>query len=129
MILLLHLCGPEAKPNGQLFSAAQSRDQAALLFNLAAKMIRFSPDLAQYVSIRDTTKQLYCKELGTLYRALSADARTAYGLSPTLTIHDELGQVKGPRSQLYDALEPASAAHQDPLTICISTQASQDGDL
>jgi phage terminase large subunit-like protein len=37
-LLLLHLCGPEAKnrPNSQLYSAAQSRDQAALLFSLAA---------------------------------------------------------------------------------------------
>ena len=31
MIVLLHLCGPESKaiPNGQLYSTAQSRDQAA----------------------------------------------------------------------------------------------------
>jgi phage terminase large subunit-like protein len=28
-LLLLHLCGPEAKPNSQLYSAAQSKDQAA----------------------------------------------------------------------------------------------------
>src|SRR5690606_34049642 len=26
-LLLLHLCGPEARPNSQLYSAAQSRDQ------------------------------------------------------------------------------------------------------
>src|SRR6266436_4437337 len=36
MILLLHLCGPEARQNSQLFSAAQSREQAAILFSLAA---------------------------------------------------------------------------------------------
>ncbi len=29
-LLLLHLVGPEARANSQLFSAAQSRDQAAL---------------------------------------------------------------------------------------------------
>ena len=46
MLMLLFLCGPEAKPNSQLFSAAQSRDQASVLFALAAKMIRMSPDLA-----------------------------------------------------------------------------------
>src|SRR5690242_16623383 len=43
MILLLHLVGPEARPNSQLFSAAQSRDQAALIFGLASKMVRMSP--------------------------------------------------------------------------------------
>src|SRR5262245_10744263 len=42
-LLLLHLCGPEMKPNSQLYSAAQSRDQASLLFNLAAKIVRMSP--------------------------------------------------------------------------------------
>ena len=129
MILLLHLVGPEARPNGQLFSAAQSRDQASILFSLAAKMVRMSPDLSAVVGIRDTAKQLYCAELGTIYRALSADASTAYGLSPVLIVHDELGQVKGPRSELYEALETATAAQEDPLSIVISTQAPTEADL
>jgi phage terminase large subunit-like protein len=122
-ITLLHLCGPEARANSQLFSAAQSRDQAAILFALAAKVVRMSPDLAAFVTVRDTAKQLACQELGTLYKALSADASTAYGLSPVLIIHDELGQVKGPRSELYEALETATGAQENPLSIVISTQA------
>lgn len=128
-LLLLHLCGPEAKANGQLYSAAQSREQAAVLFALAAKCVRMSPDLSAVVVIRDTAKQLFCPELGTLYRALSAEASTAYGLSPVFIVHDELGQVKGPRSELYEALETASAAHEQPLSIIISTQAPTDADL
>lgn len=129
MILALHLCGPEARPNSQLFSCAQSRDQAAVLFALAAKMVRMSPDLSSVVVVRDTAKQLFCSELGTLYRALSAEASTAFGLSPILTIHDELGQVKGPRSMLYEAMETATAAQDEPLSILISTQAPTDADL
>ena len=128
-LLLLHLCGPEAVPNSQLYSTAQSRDQAAILFALAAKVVRMSPDLQQYVLIRETAKQIACPELGTLYRALSADATTAYGLSPVFTVHDELGQVKGPRSELYEAIETASAAQENPLSIVISTQAPTDADL
>jgi phage terminase large subunit-like protein len=128
-LLLLHLCGPEARPNSQLYSAAQSREQAGILFSLAAKIVRMNPELSQYVTIRDTAKQLYCPELGTLYRALSADASTAYGLSPVFTVHDELGQVKGPRSELYQALETASGAQESPLSIVISTQAPTDADL
>jgi phage terminase large subunit-like protein len=42
-LLLVHLVGPAAIPNSQLYSAAQSRDQAGLLFALAAKIIRMSP--------------------------------------------------------------------------------------
>jgi phage terminase large subunit-like protein len=129
MIVLLHTCGPEAKPNSQLFSAAQSKEQAAVLFALAAKMIRMSPALNDVCTIRDTNKHILCPELGTWYRALSADASTAYGLSPALTIHDELGQVKGPKSELYEALETATAAQESPLSIVISTQAPTDADL
>ena len=128
-LLLLHLCGPEAQPNSGLFSAAQSREQAGILFGLAAKIVRMSPDLAQYVTIRDTAKQLYCEELGTLYRALSAEVSTSFGLSPAFVVHDELGQVRGPRSELYEALETAAAAHENPLSIIISTQAPTDADL
>lgn len=128
-MLLLHTCGPEARPNSQLNSAAQSKDQAAILFKLAAKVVRLSPTLHPVIVIRDTIKELFCPELGTLYKALSAEASTAYGLSPVFIVHDELGQVKGPRSELYDALETAVGAHEEPLSIVISTQAPTDGDL
>ena len=130
-LLLAHLCGPPArsKPNSQLFSAAQSRDQAGLIFSLAAKMVRLNPELARTVTIQETAKSLICPELGTRYRALSAEASTAYGLSPSFIIHDELGQVRGPRSPLYEALETATGAQENPLSIIISTQAPTDADL
>ncbi|RME94661.1 MAG: terminase, partial [Alphaproteobacteria bacterium] len=116
-------------PHSQLYSAALSRDQAAVIYGLASKCVRMSPDLAPYVTIRETAKQLYCEELGTLYRALSAEASTAFGLSPVFIIHDELGQVRGPRSSLYEALETATGAQQNPLSVIISTQAPTDNDL
>jgi phage terminase large subunit-like protein len=128
-LLLLHLCGPEAKHNSQLLSAAQSKDQAALLFELAAKMVRMSPDLKAVVRIRDTVKELLCPDLGTLYKALSADVATSFGKSPAFAVHDELGQVKGPRSLLYESIETAAAAQEEPLSIVISTQAPTDADL
>ena len=130
-LLLAHLCGPPArnKPNSQLFSAAQSRDQAAIIFALAAKMVRLNRELAQAVTIRETAKELLCPELGTRYRALTADATTAYGLSPVLIVHDELGQVRGPRTPLYEALETATGAQEEPLSIVITTQAPTDADL
>jgi len=128
-LLLLHLCGPEALPNTQLVSAAQSRDQAALLFKLAARMIRLNPAMNDAITIRDHAKQLEFPELGTEYRALSSDAGTAYGLSPVFAVHDELGQVKGPSSELYDAVETAMGAHERPMSVIISTQAPTDADL
>ena len=63
-LLLAHLCGPPAKsrPNSQLFSAAQSRDQAGIIL-LAAKMVRLNPVLSRAVTIRETAKELICPEL------------------------------------------------------------------
>jgi hypothetical protein len=130
-LLLAHLCGPPARnrPNSELYSAAQSRDQAAIIFTITTKMIRLNPLLAQTVHIQETAKTLVCSELGTRYRALSAEATTAFGLSPSLIIHDELGRVRGPRSPLYEALETGVGAQASPLSIIISTQAATDGDL
>lgn len=129
MLCLLHLCGPEAVRNSELYSAAMSRDQAALLFNLASKIAQMSPELSRVIQIRDTAKELLCPALGTVYKALSADAPTKMGLSPVFIVHDELGQVKGPRHPLYEALETATAAHEQPLSLVISTQAATDADL
>ena len=128
-ILLLHLCGPESAQNSQLYSTGQSREQAAVIYALAAKMILASVDLRGVVSCRETAKELVCPERGTVFKALAADAHTAHGKSPKLSIHDELGQVRGPRSDLYDAIETADMAHEDPLSIIISTQAPTDADL
>jgi phage terminase large subunit-like protein len=130
-LLLAHLCGPPArdKPNSQLYSAAQSRDQAGIVFALAAKMVRLNPDLRSAVTIQETAKALMCLELGTRYRALSAESTTAFGLSPAFCIFDELGQVRGPRSPMYEALETATGAQESPLTVIISTQAPTDADL
>ena len=106
-LVLAHLCGPPARnrPNAELYSAAQSREQAGIVFKLACDMIKLNPLLFQTVQMQETAKTLRCAELGTRYRALSADANTAFGLSPSLIIHDELGLVRGPRSPLYEALE------------------------
>lgn len=128
-ILLLHLCGPESIQNTEIYSTAMSRDQAAIIFNLASKMIRLKSELNDNITIRDTNKELLCPERGTFYKALSADAKMTLGLSPCLIIHDELGQVSGPSHFLYEACETAVGAHDSPLSIVISTQAATDADL
>jgi phage terminase large subunit-like protein len=129
LLLLAHLVGPMARVNSQLYSTALSRDQAGVLYNIAAKIARLSPLLRGYIRFRDSSKELICDRLGIKYRALSAEATTAHGLSPSLVVHDELGQQRGPRSALYEALETATGAQVDPLSIVISTQAPTDGDL
>lgn len=128
-ILSGHLIGPEAKQNSMLYSAARSRDQAALVFNYLAKSLRMRNDLEGLVQITDSGKKIRGLAVNAEYRALSADATTAYGVSPALTIHDELGQVVGPTDNLFDALETSGGAQDEPLSLIISTQAASDTDL
>ncbi len=72
-LLLAHLVGPEAKRNAQLVSGAMSRDQAALVFGLASKMVQLNPRLAKLVRIVPSGKRLIGLPLNTEYRALAAE--------------------------------------------------------
>lgn len=128
-LLLAHLVGPEAKQNAQIVSGAMSRDQAALVFNLASKMVLQSPKLSAIVRIIPSGKRLLGLPLNTEYKALAADGKTAHGLSPVLAILDEIGQVRGPQSDFIDAITTSQGAHEAPLLIAISTQAANDADL
>lgn len=128
-LLLAHLVGPEAKLNAQLVSGARSREQAAVVFGLAAKMVQLSPELSKIVRIVPSGKRLIGLTMNTEYRALAAEGTTAHGLSPVLAILDEVGQVKGPQDDFIDAITTAQGAHDDPLLIAISTQAPTDADL
>lgn len=128
-ILLAHLVGPEARQNSQIVSGARSRDQAALVFNLASKMIMLSADLKALARIIPSGKRLIGLAKNVEFRALAADGHTAHGLSPVLAILDELGQVRGPQDDFVEAIETASGAYDDALRLIISTQAPTDADM
>lgn len=128
-LLLAFLVGPEAKLNGQLVSGALSRDQAALVFALASKMVQLSPELSKIIRIVPSGKRLIGLTMNTEYKALAAEGKTAHGLSPFLAILDEMGQVKGPQNDFVDAITTSQGAHEAPLLLVISTQAPTDADL
>lgn len=128
-LLLAHLVGPEARTNAQLVSGARSREQAAVVFKLAAKMVHLSPELSKIVRVVPSNKRLIGLTMNTEYQALAAEGTTAHGLSPVLAILDEVGQVKGPQDDFIDAITTAQGAHDEPLLIAISTQAPTDADL
>jgi len=128
-ILQAHVFGPEAKPNSTIFSGARSREQAGLVYRYASHSIRLNPKLEGLVKLSDSNKTITGLLTGATYKALAAEASTAQGKNPALTIHDELGQVVGPVDNFFDALETAAGAQQEPLTIIISTQAPTNADL
>jgi phage terminase large subunit-like protein len=128
-ILLAHICGPEAVLNTQIVSGALSREQAAVVFSLAVKMIQLSPELSKATRIVPSSKMIYGLARNVEFRALSAEGKTAHGLSPVLAILDEVGQVRGSQSDFIDAIITAQGAHKAPLLLVISTQAPNDNDL
>ena len=128
-LLLAHICGPEARLNVQLVSGATSRDQAALVFALAAKMIQLDERLSRVCRIIPSKKTIIGLAQNVEYKALAADGTTAHGLSPALAILDEVGQVKGPTSPFVDAITTSQGAHDSPLLIAISTSAPSDADM
>lgn len=128
-IVLAHLVGPEAVQNSQIVSGAMSRDQAAIVFKLAVKMVGLNPELQPLVHIVPSTKKLVGLAKNVEYQALSADGKTTHGLSPILAILDEVGQVRGSSDDFIDAIITAQGAHAAPLLMTISTQAPTDADL
>ena len=128
-IVLAHLVGPEARQNSQIVSGARSRKQAAIVYNLAAKMVALSPELRKIVKATPSGKTLHGLTMNTEYQALAAEAGTAHGLSPVLAIHDEMGQVRGEFDAFIEAIETAQGAYDDALQIVISTQAPNDADM
>lgn len=121
-LVLAHLVGPEAIPNGEIFSAANEREQAAQVFKVAAQMVRADADLLAVLKIVDSTKTITCYGNGSFYRAISAEAGSKHGLNPSVVIYDELAQARG--RDLYDVLDTAMGARLEPLFITISTQSN-----
>lgn len=121
-LALCHLIGPEAEQRGQVYSAAADRDQAAIIFRELEAIILAVPEFAERCNIRSFNKQIEDEETGSVYSALSSDARKAHGLSPSFMIYDELAQA--PNRHLYDNLTTGTGARAEPLMVVISTQSS-----
>jgi phage terminase large subunit-like protein len=127
-LLLLHTVGPEARQNSEIVSGAMSREQAAQVFRYACKVLRQDQRISGRARTVDSSKIIVGLNQNVTYKAMAADAGTAMGGSPILTLIDEAGQIKGSSSEFVDAITTGQGAHSEPMTIIISTQAPTDGD-
>jgi phage terminase large subunit-like protein len=118
-LALCHLCGPERESRGEIYSAANDRTQASIIFREMKAMI-LATDLRERVIIRDFAKSLECAESGSIYTALSADVQTKHGFSASFWAYDELGQAAN--RKLFDVLNTSGGGRKEPLGIIISTQ-------
>jgi phage terminase large subunit-like protein len=121
-LALVHLCGPEAEIRGQVYSAAVDRHQAALIYEEMKAIVRAVPELEGRIIVRDFNKHLEDAETGSIYYALSADAKTKHGFSASFVVYDELAQA--PDRKLYDVLMTSTGGRREPLSIVISTQSA-----
>src|SRR5215831_13271309 len=121
-IALAHLVGPEATLHGEIYSAANDRDQAAIVFKFARQFVELEPELRDEIEIIASTKTMIARRTGSVYRALSAEAGTKHGYQPSVAIFDELAQSKN--RDLYDVLDTSFGARDEPLFITISTQSN-----
>ena len=104
------------EPGAQVISAAGTRDQAALTFDVARKMVLANRDLSSACRI---FKNIIETRDGGIYRTVSADAFSAHGLNISCCIFDEVWVQKNPL--LYEALTTSMGSRKQPLTFMIST--------
>lgn len=101
----------------EVYSCAADRDQAKLVFGAAKRTVDLVPELGGRLRLyRDVIED---PKTGSVYRALSSEAYTKEGLSPTLVLADELHAW--PNRELYDVMALAMGARRDPLLLIVTT--------
>lgn len=126
-LALCHLFGPESEIRGEVYSAAIDRQQAGIMFNEMEAIIHAVPEFASRVNLQRYHKKIEVLEGDgalSVYEALSADARRAHGLAPSLWIYDEIAQTRD--RTLLDNLMEGMGKRSEALGIVISTQAASD---
>ena len=121
-LVLVHLIGPESIQNGEIYSAANEREQAAIIYKMASQIIRADPELEAMLTLVDSTKTIVNYGNGSFYKSLSSEASSKHGYNPSFVIYDELAQAK--KRDLYDALDTSMGAREEPLFATISTQSN-----
>ena len=102
---------------GEIYSCAAEKEQAKIVFNTAKEMIRLQPELSSFLEVYKDS--IYNPKTGSVYRALSAEAFTKEGLSPTLVCFDELHAQ--PNRELFDVMSLAMGARIEPMLVAITT--------
>jgi phage terminase large subunit-like protein len=118
LLAVLALYGLLMEAEGaEVYSCAAEREQAKLVFNAAKRMVEMDPELREVIKVyRDV---LEFKATGSIYKALSAEAFTKEGLSPSMVAFDELHAL--PDRELYDVMSLGMGARVDPLMVIVTT--------
>jgi phage terminase large subunit-like protein len=110
----------DEESGAEVYSAASTRDQATIVFRIAAQMVRNDPTLSSMCRIVDSTKTIYLRdEPSSFYKAISADAGIQDGINPHVVVFDELHRQKN--RDLWDVFRYGSPTRDQPLLFAITT--------
>lgn len=122
MLSLYHLIA-DGEPGAVVGCAAVDREQAGIVFDAAAAMVRASSDLAAALDVIDSRKTIVHPASTSKYSALSADVASKEGLNLAALILDELHRWRG---DMFTTLQYAGAARRQPMFIAITTAGVYD---
>lgn len=118
-IALLLTCG-DGEQRAEVYGAAADRQQASIVFDVAADMVRMCPALNKRVKILASQKRLIYEPTNSFYQVLSAEAYSKHGFNVHGVVFDELHSQ--PNRKLYDVLTKGSGdARMQPLFFLITT--------
>jgi len=123
-VIALYLLVGDREPGAEVYSAANDRDQAGLIYREMAAMVRQSPALASRLHPIDSRKTIAYERMAAFYKALSADVPTKEGINAHGVIVDELHALQV--RELWSTLAYAGAARRQPLLLSISTAGVYD---
>lgn len=114
---LILLCGDDEQ-GAEVYGAARDRDQAALVFNVARRMVELSP-LSKRLRIIESRKRIVDPATDSFYQVIAADAAGNLGQNPHGIIFDEV--IAQPNRELWDALKTGMGKRTQPLMIAATT--------
>ena len=117
--IALKLLTADGEQAAEVYGAACDRDQAGLVFHVAASMVRRKPQLRDRCRIIDSQKRIIYLPTESVYRAIPADAAGSHGFNASGIIFDELHAQ--PNRELWDVLTSSTGAREQPLVFAITT--------
>lgn len=98
---------------------ARDKEQASIVFEEAARMVRKSPALSARFDVVESQKRIFDRRRDGVIRTNSSDSKNKDGRNASMIVFDELHQVDD-RSQ-WNVMEYASIARRQPIRIVITT--------
>ena len=120
LVLYMFFCDSEF--GQEIYSCANSRDQASLVFSAVCAMIRMNKVLKKRCKIIESQKRIVRYDTNSFYRAISAEAGTIHGANASMVVYDEIHEAK--TRELYDVMKTSQGARRQPLFINITTAAA-----